>query len=47
MSQLTADQLPDDERADVAKAKALIDPYVQIASVEWLAPTKEAPCATP
>jgi hypothetical protein len=42
MSHLTMDDLPEHERADVAKAKAMLDPYVQIAAVDWTSP-KETP----
>lgn len=41
MSQLSVMELPEQERADVAKARALLDPYLQIASVEWMPQPKE------
>lgn len=35
MCELTIDGLTDQERAELAKAMALLDPYLQIASVTW------------
>lgn len=41
MSHLTPEDLSEQDRADVTKARALLDPYLQIASVEWMPQPKE------
>lgn len=41
MSHLTIEDLPEHERQDAAKARAMLDPYLQIASIEWMPEPKE------
>lgn len=36
MCQLSMEELPEAERADVAQARAMLNPYLQITTVDWL-----------
>lgn len=38
MSHLTLDDLPEHERQDAAKARAMLDPYVALMRVDWKEP---------
>lgn len=41
MCALILDDLPEHDRAEVDKAMAMINPYLQLADVDWMAEHKE------
>lgn len=41
MCQLSMDELTEQERAELAKAMAMLDPYLKLTAVDWTAETKE------
>lgn len=42
MCALILDDLPEHERAEVDKAMAMLDPYLQLTAVDWTANPKES-----